>query len=136
MSLIPRALPETQPFWDGAARKKLVIQQCADCSGFFFPPAPVCPKCTSRKVSWVEASGRGTLYSFVLTTSPWPLWGAASTMSVACVALEEGPRLISTVVDCEQTTEGLALDMPLMATWRPFGEREQMLCFKPLGGSP
>jgi uncharacterized OB-fold protein len=55
-------------------------------------------------------------------------------MSVALVALEEGPRLISTVVDCDQSPEAFAIDMPLTATWRRFGEGgPRMLCFRPLG---
>jgi uncharacterized protein len=52
-------------------------------------------------------------------------------MSVATVELEEGPRLISTIVDCEQSAAALVLDMPLVATWRAFGDGPKMLCFAP-----
>lgn len=131
MKLEPTALPETQPFWDGADAGKLVIQQCHDCSSHYFPPAPICPKCSSRDTRWVEASGEATLYSYVLTNAPWPHWKTAGPMSVALVALKEGPRLISTVVGCEQTPENLRIDMPLTATWRAFGDRQRVLCFEP-----
>jgi uncharacterized OB-fold protein len=52
-------------------------------------------------------------------------------MSVALIVLEEGPRLVSTVVDCEQTPSALVLDMPLIATFKQFGP-QKMLCFAPV----
>lgn len=126
----PFVLPETQGFWDAVEQERLAIQQCADCGYFYFPPAPVCQRCTSRAVAWVELSGRASLYSFVIAQKPWDEWQAEGPMSVAHVELAEGPRLIATVVDCPQTPEALRIDMPLLATFRPFAGRK-MLCFKP-----
>lgn len=131
MSLGPHPLPETQPYWDAATHGRLSIQRCQDCTQCYFPPAPVCPHCTSRNVAWEDMSGRATLYSYVITTSPWPMWGMAAPMSVATIALEEGPRLLSTVVNCEQTPAALRIDMPLVATWRKFGDGPRLLCFVP-----
>lgn len=135
MSLIgggaaPFITPETRPFWDAVAQDRLLIPRCTDCGSFYFPPSPVCPKCTSRNVEWTDASGEATLYSFMIAQNPWPEWGVDGPMSIAHVALAEGPRLISTVVDCPQTPEALKIDMPLLATFRPFGD-QKMLCFKP-----
>ena len=134
MSLTPRALPETQPFWDGADSEQLIIQHCEDCTRHYFPPAPVCPWCTSRKVAWGEVSGRGVLFSYVLAQNPWPQWNMSGPATMAMVELEEGPRLISMVVDCEPSQAALPLDMPLIATWRSFGDRPRLLCFKPAMG--
>jgi len=135
MSLVddlqPMPLPESQPFWDGTEAEKLLIQRCDDCGRHYFPPAPVCPECTSRNVEWVEASGEAELYSYVITHRPWPQWGQDGPMSVALVQLAEGPRLVSTVVDCPQTPDALTLDMPLRATFRRFGEGKNLLCFVP-----
>ena len=133
MSLSPFALPETQPYWDAAAQEQLAIQRCGDCARWYFPPAPVCPHCTSRNVAWEAMSGRATLYSYVIAANPWPLWERTGPSSVATIALEEGPRLLSTVVDCEQTPAALAIDMPLVATWRAFGGGPKLLCFRPAG---
>lgn len=133
MSLSPRPLPETQPYWDAAASGRLAMQRCADCRNCYFPPAPVCPRCTSRNVAWEDMSGRATLYSYVITATPWPLWEMTPPFSVATIALEEGPRLLSTVVDCEQSPVVLTIDMPLVATWRAFGDGPKLLCFRPAG---
>jgi hypothetical protein len=133
LSFTPHALPETQPYWDAAASERLSIQRCQDCGQAYFPPSPVCPHCTSRNVVWQDMSGRARLYSYVITASPWPLWEMAALMSVATIALEEGPRLLSTVVDCEQSPATLTIDMPLIATWRTFGDGPKLLCFRPAG---
>lgn len=131
MSLTPFALPETKGYWDAAAAERVEIQRCRDCAQCYFPPAPVCRHCTSRNVEWETMSGRATLYSYVITTNPWPLWELPGPMSVATVALEEGPRLLSTVVDCEQSPNALQIDMPLQAAWRKFGDGPKLLCFAP-----
>jgi len=131
-SPFPRVItPETQPFWEAVDQERLLIPRCGGCSSYFFPPAPVCPYCGSRDVHWREASGRATLYSFVITENPWPAWDTNGPMSVAMVELEEGPRMVSTVVDCEQSPEALRIDMPLRASWRSFDDGVKLLCFKP-----
>lgn len=75
-------------------------------------------------------SGRATLFSYVIAGTPWPGWEIPAPMSVATIALLEGPRLLSTVVDCEQSPRVLRIDMPLVATWREFGG-QKLLCFRP-----
>ena len=130
MSAAPFPLPETEPFWNAVEEERLLIQRCADCGRHYFPPAPVCPHCTSRNVDWTPASGRARLYSFVIVPENWREWGRDGPTSVALVELEEGPRMVSTVVDCPQTPEALALDMPLDVAFRAFAERK-MVCFAP-----
>jgi uncharacterized OB-fold protein len=41
--------------------------------------------------------------------------------SIAVVALEEGPRMMTNIVGCPQTPEALQLDMPLEVTFEAFG---------------
>ncbi|MCK9992997.1 MAG: uncharacterized protein Dbin4_01517, partial [Alphaproteobacteria bacterium] len=63
----PAPTPETQHYWDGTKRGELLIQQCDACAAHYFPPRPFCPKCASRKVSVKKASGKATLYSYVIS---------------------------------------------------------------------
>lgn len=128
--LIPVPTPETQPFWDGADDDRLHITRCTRCGRTFFPPGPVCPHCTSRDIEWFDACGEATLYSFVIHQRPHRLWDTDGPRSVALVRLAEGPMLVSSVVDCPQTPDALVLDMPLTATFRPFGS-QPVLCFRP-----
>ncbi|MEM8985847.1 MAG: OB-fold domain-containing protein [Pseudomonadota bacterium] len=129
--ILPFITPETQPFWDSVKAERPALPRCNSCNSFYFPPAPVCPICASRDITWTEISGDATLYSYMITENPWPEWNSDGPMSVAHIVLKEGPRLISTVVDCPQTPAALRIDMALKATFRLFGDRK-MLCFKPV----
>ena len=129
LDLNPKATPETIRFWNAVDVGELWLPKCMDCDRYFFPPSFLCPHCTSRGVEWFAVSGRATLYSYVIAQRPLAEWNANGPMSVALVQLAEGPRLVSTVVDCEQTPAALVLDMSLVATFRDFGQR-QLLCFK------
>lgn len=119
---VPKPTPETQPYWDGAAAGELRIQQCTDCSRHFFYPRTACPHCGSVKVEWVRASGRATLYSYVINHLPTPGFEAEVPYPIAVVELDEGPRMMTTVVDVEPTPEALQLDMPLEVTFEQRGE--------------
>ena len=58
-----------------------------------------------------KASGKGFLYSYVIHHRPVP--GFTPPYSIAVVELEEGPRMMTNIVDCPQTPEALQLDMPV-----------------------
>ena len=132
--LTPVPTPETQPYWDGIDGGSLRLPKCLDCSEAFFPPTPVCPHCSSQQIDWIDASGDATLYSYVIHHRPLPFWGSDEPRSVAIVELAEGPRLISTVVGCQQTTEDLVIDMDLKATFVPYDDIT-VLAFEPAGGA-
>ena len=130
--LIPIPTPETLPYWAGLREERLKLCHCHDCNEYYFPPCVVCQHCTSRNIEWQAVSGKATLYSYVINHRPVPEWKAAGPMSVALVDLAEGPRLISSIVNCEQTPAALRLDMPLQAVYRDFAGT-MMLCFEPAG---
>ncbi|MES2415613.1 MAG: OB-fold domain-containing protein [Pseudomonadota bacterium] len=78
-------------------------------------------------VEWVPASGTATLSSF---TVMWKAYreGLDVPYNVAWVELDEGPRLVSTVV--LEATGRLQIGMPLQATFR-----KGLLVFIPLPGT-
>ncbi len=129
----PVPTPETQHYWDGAKRGELLIQQCDDCSTHYFPPRPFCPNCGSRNVKVKKASGKATLYSYVISHMLRP--GQEDPFAIAVVELEEGPRMMTNIVDCPQTPEALLLDMPLEVTFEEWDETITLPKFKPAGGA-
>lgn len=132
--LVPVPTPETQPFWDGVAVGELRLPRCSACSFVFFPPTAVCPRCAAKNPDWIVASGDASLYSYVIHHRPVAQWGTEGPRSVALVELAEGPRLVSSVVNCEQTPEALELDMALRAVFIPFDDTT-VLCFEPATGA-
>ena len=118
---LPIPTPETQHFWDGCKVGELRLQRCADCAKTYFPPRPFCPGCGSRQVVVFKASGRASLYSYVINHRPRPDMGT-EPHSIAVVTLEEGPRMMTNIVGCPQTPQALQLDMPVVVTFETFGE--------------
>ncbi|QIK76175.1 bifunctional MaoC family dehydratase N-terminal/OB-fold nucleic acid binding domain-containing protein [Nocardioides piscis] len=114
--LRPRpAVNRDNQFWfDAALAHRLVVQRCAGCSTLRHPPGPQCPDCQSFDWDVVEASGRGTLHSWVVAHHPrdpafdYPLL-------VALVELEEGTRLITNLTGV--TADELEIGMPLVVEW-------------------
>ena len=83
----PKPTPETQHFWDGTQAGELRLQRCDACANVYFPPRPFCPSCASRKVSIFKASGKGTLYSYVINHRP-AAPGFTPPYAIAVVQLE------------------------------------------------
>jgi len=130
----PVPTPETQFFWDGARAGELRLQRCRACARAYFPPRPFCPRCGSRDVEIFRASGRATLYSYVIHHRPVP--GFTPPYAIAVVALEEGPRLMTSLVDVPQTPEALVLDMPLEVTFQVLDDEISLPVWKPAAVKP
>lgn len=129
----PVPTPETQHFWDGTKAGELRLQKCDDCAKTYFPPRPFCPGCGSRKVSVFKASGKGTLYSYVINHRP-AAPGFTPPYAIAVVELAEGPRMMTNIVECPQTPEALVLDMKLEATFEKLDDAITLPMFKPAKG--
>jgi uncharacterized OB-fold protein len=108
---LPKATPESAHFWAGTAAGELRLQRCRSCAQAYFPPQPFCPRCLSDDIEVFRASGRATLYSYVISRLAVP--GFASPLVLAVVELEEGPRLLTNIVGVAPEPEQLPLDLPL-----------------------
>lgn len=73
---LPVADEDTLAFWEGCRRGRLLIQQCGDCHAFRFPPAPLCPRCSSSAATWREDPGHGEILTFCVYHSELagPAW--------------------------------------------------------------
>jgi uncharacterized OB-fold protein len=107
----PLTNPETEPFWAAAREGKFLIRACTDCGKAHWYPRAICPHCFSEKTEWREGSGRGTIYSVsVMKRAP-------EVYAVAYVTLEEGPTMMTNIVDCDFDT--VAIGQKVTVTWRP-----------------
>jgi len=126
---LPVPTPETRHFWEGTRENKLLLQKCDDCSHTYFPPRPFCPQCASRSVCIVAASGKATLYSYVINQRPHPAFDGV--YSIAVVTLEEGPRMMTNIINTPQTPEALVLDMDLTVSFGNITEEITLPYFEP-----
>lgn len=129
----PIPTPETEHFWEGTRAGELRLQRCLDCAHVYFPPRPFCPKCAHREVEIIRASGRAALYSYVINHRGMP--GHEPPYAIAVVELEEGPRMMTNIIDCEQTPEALVLDMQLEARFESISEEISLPLFAPVGAA-
>lgn len=128
---LPQPTPETQPFWDGARAGKLMIQFCNPCQKYYFYPRPFCPFCMTKDTEWRQASGKATLHTYLINHRPPPGFEADAPYAIAIVQLEEGPRMMTNLVDVEQTPEALTIDMPLEVAFEQASEQITLPKFRP-----
>ena len=129
--LIPPTSPTTQPYWDGAARGELMLQQCASCGHRPFPPHANCERCGSSDLIWQAASGTGTIYTYTVSyRPPHPVFRDQTPLVVAVVELAEGPKLMTNIVDCDP--ENVEVGMAVEVAFEKIDESEITLpVFKP-----
>ena len=98
---VPVPDPESAPYWDAANEGRLLVQRCTRHGHHQLYPRPHCVVCRGP-VEWQEASGRATVYSFtVIRQNMARPFRDLLPYVVALVDLEEGPRLMTNIVDCE-----------------------------------
>lgn len=130
MSNIPTPDAETQPYWDAAKEGRLLIRRCNACKRAYFYPRDFCPTCWSEDVSWEEASGRATLYTWsVVRRNDLPPWPERVPYVAAVVDLEEGPRMMTNVEGCE--LDELTIGMPLVVDFRADTDEITAPIFRP-----
>ena len=84
-------------FWEGVAEHRLLVQRCGDCASLRLPWLPGCAECGSPEWDTVEASGAGTVYSYVVMHHP-PFPAFDPPYAVGLIELAEGVRMVSNVV--------------------------------------
>ncbi|MER5669005.1 bifunctional MaoC family dehydratase N-terminal/OB-fold nucleic acid binding domain-containing protein [Streptomyces mirabilis] len=84
-------------FWEGVGRHQLLIQRCGGCGTLRFPWLPGCGACGSPEWDTVEASGDGTVYSYVVMHHP-PFPAFDPPYAVGLIELAEGVRIVSNVI--------------------------------------
>lgn len=127
-SPIPNPIPTSEAFWAATKEHKLMLQRCANGHVFYYARTH-CPDCLSRELEWIEASGRGTLYSFtVCERAQSPEFEADVPYTVAAIALEEGPRMTSLLVDTPPAA--VKCDMAVEVVWQDASDEVSMPYFR------
>jgi uncharacterized protein len=126
--LAPSISPDTEFFWTGLRNHELLIQRCAECGALRNPPRPMCPHCQSLDWDSLQATGRGTVYSYVMPQHP-PMPFMEYPYIVVLVALEEGIRLVSNLVGI--APEDVEVGMPVEVRFDTFDDDLVLHQFQP-----
>jgi len=96
----PRPDAVTQPFWDGVAEGRLLVQRCARCAKWIWQPRPVCSGCQAVAPDWAEVSGDGRILSWTVLRPPTlPAFAEFVPFVLLLVELDEGVRMVGYLVD-------------------------------------
>jgi hypothetical protein len=118
---VPTPTPESLPFYEGAKLGRLMIQRCGACGVHRFVARARCAECGSDRAEWVQASGRARLVSWAYVHQKYhPAFLAETPYPIATVELEEGPRLVSALVQLGSVT--LQAGLPLRVVFDSAGE--------------
>lgn len=128
---LPTIEEESRPFWAAARDGRFLIARCNDCGRAHHYPRPFCPFCWSENVSWEDASGMATLYTYsTVFVNDRPPFDDGLPYVAAVVDLEEGPRVMTTLVDCDPAH--LQVGQEVMVSYRVLTEDITVPVFRPV----
>ena len=130
-NLVPTPDADSKPFWDGCRDHKLMFQKCGACGQVRWPPCILCPQCLSQETQWIEAGGRGTIYTFAVYHQAFhPAFQNKLPYVTAIVELNEGPMLLTNIVGC--SPDSLECEMPVQVIWDDVSDEFSLPKFQPL----
>ncbi len=116
----PHPNDDSKPFWEATAEGRLSLQRCSACDTVIWWPKAICPECSSFDLDRFDASGRGHVYSYTVVHRSVGGWNKVTPYVVAYVELEEGPRMMTNIVDCDPAA--VAVDSPVRVVFNDTGE--------------
>jgi uncharacterized OB-fold protein len=123
---------ETEPFWEAARRKELILPRCQNCTRWIWYPQKICYQCGSDSIQWEPIGTGGTVYSFVvLRQALHPAFTNRLPLVVALVSLDDAPyvRLTANILDCP--VDAVEVGMPLEVAFEDVNEDVTLPQFRP-----
>ena len=128
---LPEPTTASRPFWEAAREHRLLLQRSRKTGKYLFYPRGVSPFATDDELEWVEASGRGTVYSYTIARRPTaPQWGDDGPYAIAIIELEEGPHMTANLVDCD--LDAVKIGMQVVATYSDVTPEVTLVNFRPV----
>ena len=128
---LPRPDPDSQEYWAGLREGALRLQHCRDCGHIAVYHQAVCRQCAGTNLELRAACGRGTVYSFsVVHRAPGPAFKRDVPYAVLLVELDEGPRMISSLVNADPATVDFGMRVGLVCV--PASNEVTLPRFEPL----
>jgi uncharacterized protein len=110
----PAVTEETQAFWNAAAERRLVVEQCVACGAESFPPRGACRACRGREMRPSEITGTGVVYSCTVNHQRWlPELEVPFCIGVVEFPAHPGVRVVGRVRGCapQDVAIGMAVEV-------------------------
>lgn len=109
---VPRPDDLSTEYFGAADRGELLYQECTSCGNRQLYPRLACTNCGAEPV-WRTASGRGVVHTFTVVRQSGPPFNQFLPYVLAVVELEEGPRMMGNVTDCDPAD--VSIGLPVVA---------------------
>ena len=121
----PQMNPGDEPYFQAAGEGKLLLKKCNQCGQHHHYPRAICPFCWSDKVEWVQSKGTGEIYTYTITRRGGPV-----PYCIAYVQLDEGPRMMTNIVDTDLDT--IKIGQKVKVVFKKTEGGQSVPCFAPL----
>ena len=115
---------EYEEFWSQANNGKLLLPRCMDTNQFFWYPRKISPFTLSANVEWVEAAGKGVIYTFSVMRRADPQY------VIAYVRLVEGITMMTNIVECDP--DSLEVGQPVELLMQKSENGQKIPVFRPV----
>jgi len=88
-----------ESFYKFVGENKLMAAKCSNCGNVLLPPKPMCTKCLSRNLDWIELDGAGKLLTYTVIHIAPEQFQSMAPYAVGIVEFKKGLRLPGMIRD-------------------------------------
>jgi len=100
-------------FYKFVSEKRLMAAKCNECGTVLLPPKPMCTKCLSTNLKWIELEGAGKLLSYTVIHIAPEQFQSITPYSVGIVELQNGLRLPGMIRDVDPKEIRVGMDLEI-----------------------
>ena len=107
-----------EEFYRFAAEKRLMAARCSKCGNLLLPPRPMCIKCFSTDLRWVELEKRGKLLTYTVIHVAPTQFQSMTPYAVGIVKLKDDLKLPGMIrgIEPEEIEVGMELEVDFDTT--------------------
>ena len=115
---------------------KLMGTRCKQCQALYLPPRPICIKCYSHDMEWVQMGGKGQLVAFTTVAVGTPLmveqgYDRENHYCSGIVQVEEGPKISAQILGVDaQNPTSIKIGTPVTVEFIKRADDQTALAFK------
>jgi len=100
-----------EQFYKFVSERKLMAAKCKKCGTMLLPPRPMCTKCFSSDLEWIELKNKGKLLTYTVIHVSSKQFELLIPYAVGIVKLEDGPKLPGMIQDVEPEKISVGMDL-------------------------
>jgi len=102
-----------ESFYKFIEEGKVMAAKCSNCGTPLLPPRPVCTKCYSQNLQWMQLSNTGTLLTYTVIHVAPKQFEAETPYSVGIVKLDRGLQLLARILGLEPNQLKIGMELAI-----------------------